>query len=109
MIAGLEDITSGTLSIGGRVVNDLAPRDRDVALVFQSYALYPHLTVEENIGFGLRVRGAAQGGDRPQGARDREAARTRALSRPQAEPAFRRPAAARRDGPRARARVRRPS
>ena len=58
MIAGLEEITHGRLSINGRVVNDLAPRDRDVALVFQSYALYPHLTVEDNIGFGLRVRGS---------------------------------------------------
>jgi multiple sugar transport system ATP-binding protein len=58
MIAGLEEITHGRLSINGRIVNDLAPRDRDVALVFQSYALYPHLTVEDNIGFGLRVRGA---------------------------------------------------
>ena len=57
MIAGLEDITHGRLTINGRVVNDLAPRDRDVALVFQSYALYPHLTVADNIGFGLRVRG----------------------------------------------------
>jgi multiple sugar transport system ATP-binding protein len=58
MIAGLEEITHGRLTINGRVVNDLAPRDRDVALVFQSYALYPHLTVEDNIGFGLRVRGS---------------------------------------------------
>jgi multiple sugar transport system ATP-binding protein len=58
MIAGLEEITHGSLSINGRVINDLAPRDRDVALVFQSYALYPHLTVEDNIGFGLRVRGS---------------------------------------------------
>jgi multiple sugar transport system ATP-binding protein len=58
MIAGLEEITHGRLRINGRVVNDLAPRDRDVALVFQSYALYPHLTVEDNIGFGLRVRGS---------------------------------------------------
>ncbi len=57
MIAGLEEITHGRLTIDGRVVNDLAPRDRDVALVFQSYALYPHLTVADNIGFGLRVRG----------------------------------------------------
>jgi len=57
MIAGLEEITHGRLMINGTVVNDLAPRDRDVAMVFQSYALYPHLTVEENIGFGLRVRG----------------------------------------------------
>jgi len=60
MIAGLEDITHGRLTINGRVVNDLAPRDRDVALVFQSYALYPHLSVAENIGFGLRVRGLAK-------------------------------------------------
>ncbi|MGO7275806.1 ABC transporter ATP-binding protein [Rhizobium ruizarguesonis] len=57
MIAGLEEITDGRLTINGAIVNDLAPRDRDIAMVFQSYALYPHLTVAENIGFGLRVRG----------------------------------------------------
>ncbi|MBB3310390.1 multiple sugar transport system ATP-binding protein [Rhizobium sp. BK196] len=57
MIAGLEEITDGRLTINGAVVNDLAPRDRDIAMVFQSYALYPHLTVADNIGFGLRVRG----------------------------------------------------
>ncbi len=56
MIAGLEDITSGQLKIGERVVNDLTPRDRDVAMVFQSYALYPHMTVYDNISFGLRLR-----------------------------------------------------
>ena len=56
MIAGLEDITSGTLQIGDRVVNDLAPKDRDVAMVFQNYALYPHMTVRDNMGFGLKVR-----------------------------------------------------
>ncbi|MDX2820895.1 sn-glycerol-3-phosphate ABC transporter ATP-binding protein UgpC [Streptomyces ipomoeae] len=55
MIAGLEDITAGTLRIGDRVVNDLPPKDRDVAMVFQSYALYPHLTVRENMGFPLRL------------------------------------------------------
>ncbi|MCT7351510.1 sn-glycerol-3-phosphate ABC transporter ATP-binding protein UgpC [Streptomyces sp. 15-116A] len=55
MIAGLEDITEGTLRIGGRVVNDLAPKERDVAMVFQSYALYPHMTVRENMGFPLRL------------------------------------------------------
>ena len=60
MVAGLEDITGGELSIGARVVNTLAPRDRDVAMVFQSYALYPHLTVRQNIGFGLRVRGTSK-------------------------------------------------
>ncbi|NBM16018.1 ABC transporter ATP-binding protein [Streptomyces sp. GC420] len=55
MIAGLEDITEGTLRIGGRVVNDLAPKDRDIAMVFQSYALYPHMSVRENMGFALRL------------------------------------------------------
>ncbi len=57
MVAGLEDVTSGTLSIGGRVVNDVAAKDRDIAMVFQSYALYPHMTVAENLGFGLTLRG----------------------------------------------------
>ncbi|HEY7484934.1 MAG TPA: sn-glycerol-3-phosphate ABC transporter ATP-binding protein UgpC [Streptosporangiaceae bacterium] len=57
MIAGLEDITSGTVSIGDRVVNDLAPKDRDIAMVFQNYALYPHMTVEQNLAFGLQLRG----------------------------------------------------
>ncbi|MEJ8473712.1 ABC transporter ATP-binding protein [Roseibium algae] len=60
MIAGLEDITGGQLMIGGEVANDLAPRDRDVAMVFQSYALYPHMSVAENIGFGLSARGVAK-------------------------------------------------
>jgi multiple sugar transport system ATP-binding protein len=56
MIAGLEDITGGTISIGDRVVNEIPPKDRDVAMVFQSYALYPHMTVRENLEFGLRIR-----------------------------------------------------
>ncbi|GAA3822180.1 ABC transporter ATP-binding protein [Streptomyces phyllanthi] len=55
MIAGLEDITHGSLRIGDRVVNDLAPKERDVAMVFQSYALYPHMSVRENMGFPLRL------------------------------------------------------
>jgi multiple sugar transport system ATP-binding protein len=55
-IAGLEEITSGTISIGGRVVNDLPPKDRDIAMVFQNYALYPHMTVEQNLAFGLQQR-----------------------------------------------------
>ncbi|MDQ0597420.1 multiple sugar transport system ATP-binding protein [Streptomyces canus] len=55
MIAGLEDITEGTLRIGDQVVNDLAPKERDVAMVFQSYALYPHMNVRENMGFPLRL------------------------------------------------------
>jgi len=56
MIAGLEDITAGTLRIGDRVVNDVAPKDRDIAMVFQSYALYPHMTVRDNLAFGLKLR-----------------------------------------------------
>jgi multiple sugar transport system ATP-binding protein len=56
MIAGLEDITDGTLTIGGRVMNDVPPRERNIAMVFQSYALYPHMTVGDNIGFGLALR-----------------------------------------------------
>ena len=55
MIAGLEDITSGELRIGDRVVNDIAPKDRDIAMVFQNYALYPHMSVYKNIAFGLQL------------------------------------------------------
>jgi multiple sugar transport system ATP-binding protein len=61
MVAGLEEISAGRLFIGGVLANDLSPRERNIAMVFQSYALYPHLTVAENIGFGLRVRGVASG------------------------------------------------
>ena len=57
MVAGLEEISGGTLTIGDRVVNDVAPKDRDIAMVFQSYALYPHMTVAENLAFGLKLRG----------------------------------------------------
>ncbi len=56
MIAGLEEITTGTISIDSRVVNDVAPKDRDIAMVFQNYALYPHMTVYENLAFGLKLR-----------------------------------------------------
>ena len=56
MLAGLEDITGGTIAIDGRVVNDLDSKDRDIAMVFQSYALYPHMTVRDNMGFSLRLR-----------------------------------------------------
>ena len=55
-IAGLEEISSGTITIGDRVVNDLPPKDRDIAMVFQNYALYPHMTVEQNLAFGLQLR-----------------------------------------------------
>jgi multiple sugar transport system ATP-binding protein len=59
MIAGLEDISEGELRIGDQVVNDKAPKDRDIAMVFQNYALYPHMTVRENMGFALKLRGAS--------------------------------------------------
>jgi ABC-type sugar transport system ATPase subunit len=65
LIAGLEELTEGTITIGDRVVNDVEPKDRDLAMVFQSYALYPHLSVERNIEFPLRTRGV------PKGERDR--------------------------------------
>ncbi len=58
MLAGLEKITSGTISIGDRVVNDVQPKERDIAMVFQNYALYPHMTVAQNMGFSLKLRGA---------------------------------------------------
>lgn len=56
MIAGLEEVTEGSITIGDRVVNDVAPRDRDIAMVFQNYALYPHMTVFKNMAFGLKLR-----------------------------------------------------
>jgi multiple sugar transport system ATP-binding protein len=60
MIAGLETITGGEIEIGGRIVNDLEPKDRDIAMVFQNYALYPHMTVEKNMGFSLEHRGGSR-------------------------------------------------
>jgi multiple sugar transport system ATP-binding protein len=60
MIAGLEDITGGRVRVGERVVNDLPPKDRDIAMVFQNYALYPHMNAYENIAFGLKMRGVAK-------------------------------------------------
>jgi multiple sugar transport system ATP-binding protein len=56
MVAGLEKVTAGTISIGDRVINDVSPRDRDIAMVFQNYALYPHMTVYKNLAFGLKER-----------------------------------------------------
>src|SRR5665213_943337 len=60
MIAGLEDISGGSLLIDGKVANDLGPKARDIAMVFQNYALYPHMTVAENIGFPLKLRGVTK-------------------------------------------------
>ncbi len=103
LIAGLEDITAGTLEIGGRVVNDLPPKERNIAMVFQSYALFPHMTVYENVAFGLRISGAPKDEIEK---KVQEAARILKMENllvPQAEPAVRRPAPARRHRPRHRA------
>jgi multiple sugar transport system ATP-binding protein len=75
MVAGLEHVTSGEIRIGDRVVNDLPPKDRDIAMVFQNYALYPHLTVEDNLAFGLHKTPK----DEQQRGRVAEAARMLAL------------------------------
>ena len=64
MIAGLETITAGEIRIGERVVNELPPKERDIAMVFQNYALYPHMTVADNMGFSLKLRGAPKSRDR---------------------------------------------
>src|SRR5262245_7558078 len=56
MIAGLESVSTGTIRIGDRIVNEIEPKDRDIAMVFQNYALYPHFTVFENMAFGLKLR-----------------------------------------------------
>ena len=60
LIAGLEELSAGNIYIGDRVVNDVAPKDRDIAMVFQSYALYPHMSVYDNLAFGLRLRKTAK-------------------------------------------------
>ena len=84
MIAGLEEITSGTIRIGGRVVNDLAPKDRDVAMVFQNYALYPHMTVYKNMAFGLKLRETTESRDSTTGYGSRPDSGYRASAGPQA-------------------------
>ena len=98
MVAGLEEITDGTILIDGQPVNDMEPRDRDIAMVFQSYALYPHLTVRDNMAFSLKYRKTPKPEIRR---RVDEAARILELTAagPQAAPAVRRAAAAGRDGP----------
>src|SRR5258706_10465849 len=60
MVAGLEAITGGEVTIAGRVVNELEPKDRDIAMVFQNYALYPHMSVYENMAYGLKIRGMSK-------------------------------------------------
>src|SRR5258707_12490617 len=67
MLAGLEEISDGEIRIGDRVVNEVPPRDRDIAMVFQSYALYPHMTVFDNLAFGRRMRGPPREDADPRG------------------------------------------
>ena len=106
MIAGLEDISAGTVTIGDRVVNELPPKDRDVAMVFQNYALYPHMSVFENMAFALKVRNVASA-ERERKVRDAAPdPGAHRPARPQAEGALGRPAPARGDGPGDRPRAR---
>jgi len=72
MIAGLERVSGGDILLDGRIINEVAPKDRDVAMVFQSYALYPHMTVRENMGFALRMAGVARATARDQISRTAE-------------------------------------
>ena len=104
MIAGLENISAGEIRIADRVVNDLPPKERDVAMVFQNYALYPHMTVADNMGFSMRLRGAPASRDRGAGGPRRRHPRSYAIPPALPAPALRRPAPARRHGPRHRAR-----
>ncbi len=105
MIAGLEPITSGTVAVDGKIINEVPAKDRDIAMVFQSYALYPHMDVFNNLAFGLRRRGVARHEieRRVQGAADET--RAPSLSEAQAACPLRRSAAARRARPRHRART----
>ena len=107
MIAGLEDITDGELRIGGKVVNNKAPKDRDIAMVFQSYALYPHMTVRENMALRAEAGQGPAGDHRREGRTRRRAMLdlTQHLDRKPGQP-VRRPAPAGRDGARDRARSR---
>ena len=75
MVAGLEEITSGTVRIGDEVVNELPPKDRDIAMIFQNYALYPHMSAFDNMAFGLKLRHVARRRAADAGRRDRAHAR----------------------------------
>ena len=103
MLAGLEDVNAGRILIGDRDVTDVPPKDRDIAMVFQNYALYPHMTVADNMGFALKIAGVSK---EERAERVREAAKLldlEPLPGPQAEGTLRRPAPACRHGPRDRA------
>ena len=100
MVAGLEDVSEGELSIGGKVVNHVAPKDRGVAMVFQNYALYPHMSVPAEHGIRASPAQARQGGDQPPHRRDRRHPRARRASGEKTVAALRRPASARGHGTR---------
>ncbi len=106
MIAGLEEVTDGEIWIGERLVNELEPKDRDIAMVFQDYALYPHMSVFENMAFGLRYRRYAKAEIRRRVADAAQILGIEPLLGQAPEAALGRPAPARRDGPRDRARPR---
>ncbi len=103
MLAGLEDVNAGRILIGDRDVTDVQPKDRDIAMVFQNYALYPHMSVADNMGFALKIAGTPEGRDPPAGRGGRDDPRPQRVPGPQAQGALRWPAPARRDGPRDRA------
>ncbi len=105
MIAGLEDISGGEIAIGGKVMNDVEPAERGIAMVFQSYALYPHMTVEQNLSFGLRMTGNPKADTERRVKRAAEILRIDELMAAAAEAIVRRPAPARRHRPRHRARA----
>ena len=98
MIAGLETVSSGEIYIGDTLVNDMAPKDRDIAMVFQNYALYPHMNIRDNMGFGLKIRQLSEGGDRRPGAGGRRHPRSQRSAGAKAQGTVRRPAAARGGG-----------
>ena len=94
MIAGLEEITEGELFIGDKLVNDVAPKDRDIAMVFQNYALYPHMSVFDNMAFGLKLRKAPKEEIKRQRRRGRPYPRHHSPARQKAEGSVRRSEAA---------------
>ena len=105
MVAGLEDISDGVVRIGERIVNDLSPKRRDIAMVFQSYALYPHLSVRDNIAFPLKIAKVPKHGDRASRRCGGADPRPRAVPQAEAARPVGRPAPASGDGPRHRSRT----
>jgi ABC-type glutathione transport system ATPase component len=99
MIAGLEDISHGELWIDGEYSNDRTPKDRDIAMVFQSYALYPHMTVYNNMAFGLKIRHLPERRNRSPGPRSRQDPADRRIPRPQTQGPLRWPTSACRPRP----------